>query len=100
MAQVATWSAGYVKAAVDKGIITGYKDNTFKPTKVITVPSWRRSCTITLEPAGRPASLYRLRPQERYRERHHLGKLHAVRCDDRRRSVLDRRSGLGCGTAE
>ena len=35
-AQVATWSAGYVKAAVDKGIITGYKDNTFKPTKVIT----------------------------------------------------------------
>lgn len=35
-AKVATWSAGYVKAAVDKGIITGYKDNTFKPTKVIT----------------------------------------------------------------
>ena len=35
-AQVAAWSAGYVKAAVDKGIITGYKDNTFKPTKVIT----------------------------------------------------------------
>ena len=34
-AQVAAWSAGYVKA-VDKGIITGYKDNTFKPTKVIT----------------------------------------------------------------
>ena len=35
-AKVAAWSAGYVKAAVDKGIITGYKDNTFKPTKVIT----------------------------------------------------------------
>lgn len=35
-AQVAAWSAGYVKAAVDKGIITGYKDNSFKPTKVIT----------------------------------------------------------------
>lgn len=34
--KVAAWSAGYVKAAVDKGIITGYKDNTFKPTKVIT----------------------------------------------------------------
>ncbi len=34
--QVAKWSAGYVKAAMDKGIITGYKDNTFKPTKVIT----------------------------------------------------------------
>ena len=28
-AKVAAWSAGYVKAAVDKGIITGYKDNTF-----------------------------------------------------------------------
>lgn len=35
-AKVAAWSAGYVKAAVDKGIITGYKDNTFKPAKVIT----------------------------------------------------------------
>ena len=35
-AKVATWSAGYVKAAVDKGIITGYKDNTFKPAKAIT----------------------------------------------------------------
>ena len=32
---VAAWSAGYVKAAVDKGIITGYTDGSFKPQKVI-----------------------------------------------------------------
>ena len=32
---VAAWSAGYVKAAVDKGIITGYTDGSFKPQRVI-----------------------------------------------------------------
>ena len=101
-AKVATWSAGYVKAAVDKGIITGYKDNTFKPTKVITRAELAKILYYylgtSLSTAGKAYTGSDLK--ERYRERHHLGKLHAVRCDDRRRSVPDRRSGLGCGTAE
>ena len=92
-AQVATWSAGYVKAAVDKGIITGQGHHPRRAGEDPVLLPWNLAFN------GRQ-SLYRLRPQERYRERHHLGKLHAVRCDDRRRFVLDRRSGLGCGTAE
>ncbi|MDO5141651.1 MAG: S-layer homology domain-containing protein [Eubacteriales bacterium] len=33
---VAGWAAGYVKAAVDKGILTGYKDGSFRPRRVVT----------------------------------------------------------------
>ena len=32
-AEVPAWAAGYVKAVVDKGIMVGYEDNTFKPAK-------------------------------------------------------------------
>lgn len=34
--QVSKWSAGYIKAAVDKGILAGYKDGSFKPGRVVT----------------------------------------------------------------
>lgn len=33
---ISPWSAGYIRAAVDKGFIEGYKDGTFKPKKTIT----------------------------------------------------------------
>ena len=34
--QVSDWAAGYIKAAVDKGIISGYSDGTFRPRQVVT----------------------------------------------------------------
>ena len=34
--QIASWSAGYIKAAVDKGILSGYEDGTFRPKQVVT----------------------------------------------------------------
>ena len=34
--QVSSWAAGYIEAAVDKGFITGYSDNTFRPQRVVT----------------------------------------------------------------
>ena len=34
--QVSDWAAGYIEAAVDKGFITGYSDNTFRPQRVVT----------------------------------------------------------------
>ncbi|MDD3394525.1 MAG: S-layer homology domain-containing protein [Anaerotignum sp.] len=33
---IANWSKGYVNTAADKGFISGYKDNTFRPQKYIT----------------------------------------------------------------
>ena len=33
---VSDWAAGYIKAAVDKGIISGYNDGTFRPQRVVT----------------------------------------------------------------
>ncbi|MDD3766049.1 MAG: S-layer homology domain-containing protein [Eubacteriales bacterium] len=33
---IADWAKGYIKVAVEKGIITGYEDNTFKPGQSIT----------------------------------------------------------------
>lgn len=35
-ATVSTWSAGYIKAAVDNGFLGGYADGSFKPTNVVT----------------------------------------------------------------
>ncbi len=34
--EVSSWAAGYIKAAVDNGIITGYEDGTFRPQNVVT----------------------------------------------------------------
>lgn len=34
--QIADWARGYIKAAVQKGIITGYEDNSFKPNEFVT----------------------------------------------------------------
>ena len=34
--EISSWAAGYVKAAVDKGIISGYDDGTFRPKRVVT----------------------------------------------------------------
>ncbi|MDY3617862.1 S-layer homology domain-containing protein [Agathobaculum sp.] len=34
--QVSKWSAGYIKAAADKGFLAGYSDGSFKPQKVVT----------------------------------------------------------------
>jgi S-layer homology domain len=34
--KIPDWSRGYIKAVVDKGIIAGYKDNTFKPENQVT----------------------------------------------------------------
>jgi len=33
---IPAWSVGYISAAVENGIITGYEDNTFKPTGNVT----------------------------------------------------------------
>lgn len=33
---ISNWSASYIKAAADKGIISGYSDNSFQPKKAIT----------------------------------------------------------------
>lgn len=35
-ASISTWSAGYIKAAVDNGFLTGYNDGSFLPGKVVT----------------------------------------------------------------
>ncbi len=35
-AKISSWSAGYIKAAVDKGFLAGYSDGTFQPTRVVT----------------------------------------------------------------
>lgn len=34
--EIPSWAAGYIQTAVDSGIITGYEDNTFKPSKNLT----------------------------------------------------------------
>lgn len=34
--EIASWSAGYIQVAVEKGIIKGYEDNTFKPNQQVT----------------------------------------------------------------
>lgn len=34
--KIASWSAGYIKAASDKGFLTGYSDGTFQPNRVVT----------------------------------------------------------------
>ena len=34
--KIASWSAGYIKAAVDQGFLTGYSDGTFRPGNVVT----------------------------------------------------------------
>lgn len=34
--EVSDWSAGYIKAAADKGILGGYDDGTFQPNRVVT----------------------------------------------------------------
>lgn len=34
--KIASWSAGYIKAAADKGFLTGYSDGTFRPDHVVT----------------------------------------------------------------
>jgi len=33
---ISNWSAGYIKMAADKGIISGYGDNSFQPKKAVT----------------------------------------------------------------
>lgn len=33
---IGTWSAGYIKAAVDEGVLAGYVDGSFQPKKVVT----------------------------------------------------------------
>ena len=35
-AQISSWSAGYIRAAVDKGFLAGYSDGTFQPTREVT----------------------------------------------------------------
>lgn len=35
-AKISSWSAGYIKAAVDKGFLAGYSDGTFQPTREVT----------------------------------------------------------------
>lgn len=35
-ASIGTWSAGYIKAASDRGILSGYTDGSFKPSAVVS----------------------------------------------------------------
>lgn len=35
-AKISSWSAGYIRAAVDKGFLAGYSDGTFRPTREVT----------------------------------------------------------------
>ena len=35
-AKISSWSAGYIRAAVDKGFLAGYSDGTFLPNASIT----------------------------------------------------------------
>ena len=35
-AKISSWSAGYIRAAVDKGFLAGYSDGTFQPTREVT----------------------------------------------------------------
>lgn len=34
--QISGWSAGYIKAAADKGFLAGYSDGSFQPNRVVT----------------------------------------------------------------
>ena len=34
--QISGWSAGYIKAAADKGFLAGYSDGSFQPNHVVT----------------------------------------------------------------
>lgn len=34
--KVAGWAKGYLKSAIDKGIVSGYNDNTFRPSNLVT----------------------------------------------------------------
>ena len=34
--EIAEWSAGYIKAAADKGFLAGYSDGSFQPNRVVT----------------------------------------------------------------
>ena len=34
--QISSWSAGYIRAAVDKGFLAGYSDGTFRPNQNIS----------------------------------------------------------------
>ena len=89
------WSAGYVKAAVDKGIPRRLQaTDTFQADTRghHARRSWRRSSYLlpwhlAFDGRARPIRAADLRGDTD--ERHHFGKLHAVRCDDRGRSVPD-----------
>ena len=34
--QISSWAAGYIQPAVERGILTGYEDGTFRPAAVVT----------------------------------------------------------------
>ena len=50
--EVSSWAAGYIKAAVDNGIITGYEDGTFRPQNVVTRGEVCLLYTSTAKPLG------------------------------------------------
>ena len=102
-AKISSWSAGYIRAAVDKGFLAGYSDGTFLPNASITRGQMAK-ILYNLLPRNLAfesrKGLYGRRPARGYDERYHFGELYAVRCDDRGRSVHHGGPRYGRGNAE
>ncbi len=43
------WAYDYVSALVKKGVVNGYEDGTFKPTKNVTRAEWAKMLTVTAD---------------------------------------------------